>query len=55
MFRKLSSLVRREEGQDIIEYALLASFISIVAIPSVRTIGPLVNQMYVNVVTAITP
>lgn len=54
MFRQLITLVRREEGQDIVEYALLASFISIVAIPAVRAIGPLVNQMYVNIQTALT-
>ena len=35
-------LIRNEEGQDMIEYALLASFISIVAIVAIKLIGPLV-------------
>jgi Flp pilus assembly pilin Flp len=43
-----------ETGQDMIEYALLASFISIVAIVAIRAIGPLVNTIYTNVQTALT-
>ncbi len=43
-----------ETGQDMIEYALLASFISIVAIVAIRAIGPLVDAIYVNVQNALT-
>ncbi len=39
-------LIRNEEGQDMIEYALLASFISIVAIVAIKLIGPLVVAIY---------
>jgi Flp pilus assembly pilin Flp len=53
MIRKLNSLLHRDEGQDMIEYALLAAFISIVAILALQTIGPLVNGIYVNVQTAL--
>ena len=38
--------VREEEGQDIIEYALLAAFISIVAWLILREIGQDVQTMY---------
>lgn len=55
MFTKLHSIIRREEGQDMIEYALLGSFISIVAIVAIRAIGPLVNDIYVAIQTALTP
>ena len=41
--------VREEEGQDIIEYALLAAFISIVAWLILREIGQDVQTMYSNV------
>ena len=41
--------VREEEGQDIIEYALLAAFISIVAWLILQNIGQDVQQMYSNV------
>jgi pilus assembly protein Flp/PilA len=46
--------VREESGQDIIEYALLAAFISIVAIVTIRNIGPLINAIYVRVQNALT-
>lgn len=43
--------VREEEGQDIIEYALLAAFISIVAWSILVTIGTDVKTIYTNVDT----
>jgi pilus assembly protein Flp/PilA len=51
----LRRFIREESGQDMVEYALLASFISIVAIAALRAIGPLVNAIYVRVQTALTP
>ena len=50
----LYTLLRNEEGQDMIEYALLASFISIVAIATIRLIGPLVSVIYVAIQAALT-
>jgi Flp pilus assembly pilin Flp len=47
-------LIRNEEGQDMIEYALLASFISIVAIVAIKLIGPLVVAIYQAIVAALT-
>jgi pilus assembly protein Flp/PilA len=47
----LSRLVREEKGQDVIEYALLAAAISVVAIPTVPAIGTAVNNAYVNINT----
>jgi Flp pilus assembly pilin Flp len=51
----LKRLLRDERGQDMVEYALLASFISIIAIATIKLIGPLVNTIYVNVKDALTP
>lgn len=51
----LRRFIRDEEGQDIIEYGLLASFISIVAVLTVKAIGPFVLAMYQLIVTAMTP
>ena len=53
--RLIHRFVREEDGQDMIEYALLASFISIVAILALQAIGPLVNTIYVAIQTALTP
>lgn len=51
----LKRLFLDERGQDMVEYALLAAFISIVAIATIKLIGPLVNTIYVNVQSALTP
>ena len=53
--RNMRGLVQRDEGQDMIEYAVLAAFISIVAIAVIKTIGPLVNTIYTNIVAALGP
>lgn len=52
---KLEHFVRNEEGQDTVEYALLAAFISIFAIVAIKAIGPLVNTIYENIKTALSP
>ncbi len=50
----LRRLFREEKGQDMVEYALLASFISIVAIATLRLIGPLVDGIYQDIQAALT-
>jgi pilus assembly protein Flp/PilA len=45
----ISRFVREEEGQDIIEYALLAAFVSIIAATVIKTIGTDVNSIYAKV------
>lgn len=46
-------IVRDESGQDMVEYALLASLVSIVAIEVLRTIGPAIDTIFQNVKTAL--
>ena len=55
MLRKLRNLFRDEEGQDMVEYALLGSFISIVAIATLRIIGPAVLAIYDLISAALVP
>jgi pilus assembly protein Flp/PilA len=50
----LKRLFRDEKGQDMVEYALLAAFISIVAIVFIKAIGPLVTTIYSKVQAALT-
>jgi pilus assembly protein Flp/PilA len=38
--------VRDEHGQDLIEYALLAGFISLVAVAAITAVGVGVNGVY---------
>lgn len=49
-----NNFLRDEEGQDIIEYALLAFLISIVAIAAIKLIGPKLNIIYSSIVSALT-
>ncbi len=49
----LKRLFKDESGQDMVEYALLAAFISIVAIAMLRLIGPQVNTVYTNIHNAL--
>jgi Flp pilus assembly pilin Flp len=39
-------LVRDEEGQDLIEYALLATFVSLLAIVGAGLLGTALNNWY---------
>jgi len=48
----LARFIREDEGQDIIEYALLAAFISIAAYTLLKTIGTNVTSIYTTVNTA---
>jgi pilus assembly protein Flp/PilA len=49
----LARLLSREEGQDMIEYALLAALISIVAIAIIVLIGPYLKDLFQDVVNAL--
>ena len=50
----IARFVREEEGQDIIEYSLLAAFISISGYLILQSIGTSVNTIYTKVQTATT-
>ena len=50
---KMKGLLVEEEGQDIIEYALLAAFIAIVAVAILVNIGPLIEDIYTQVQEAL--
>ena len=41
--------VRDDQGQDLIEYALLAGFISLVAVTAITNVGTGVNKVYGNI------
>jgi Flp pilus assembly pilin Flp len=48
----IARFVRDEEGQDIIEYGLLAAFISVLAWLTLQNIGQDVSTMYTKVQSA---
>jgi Flp pilus assembly pilin Flp len=49
----IARLISDDDGQDLIEYALLAAFISLVCVSLISTIGGTVNSWYVGYNTTI--
>ena len=49
----ITALARDEGGQDLIEYALLAGLISLVAVAAVLNVGSGVNTVWVGVDSSI--
>jgi Flp pilus assembly pilin Flp len=47
----VARLVKDKRGQDLIEYALLATFVSLVAIAGARLLGTALNSWYSTVAT----
>jgi pilus assembly protein Flp/PilA len=55
MIIRLQSIVRREEGQDLLEYALLVALIALVAVGAITLAGKNVNTIFGQIATALTP
>ena len=54
MNKMIQRFIREEAGQDLIEYALLAAFISIVAVTMIIAVGSDVNRYFSNVQQSLT-
>jgi pilus assembly protein Flp/PilA len=53
MKQLMARFVRQDEGQDLIEYALLAGFISLVAVVAITNVGQGINGVYNNINTQV--
>jgi pilus assembly protein Flp/PilA len=53
MKKIMISLVRDEQGQDLIEYALLAGLIAVICIASVTLAGSKVSSLFSNVAASL--
>ncbi len=51
LVRFVKSLSRQEEGQDLLEYALLVALISLVAVAAVTAAGVAVNDIFTAIAT----
>jgi pilus assembly protein Flp/PilA len=49
LYVKLQTLVAREEGQDLVEYALLVALIALAAITGVSKVATAVNLVFTNI------
>jgi Flp pilus assembly pilin Flp len=54
MIQWILRLHREQEGQDVIEYGVLGAFISIVAIATIKLIGPQITPLFEAIKTALT-
>ena len=53
MLNFLMSLKKNEEGQDLLEYALLVALIALVAVGAVTAAGSAVSDIFNQIATAI--
>jgi pilus assembly protein Flp/PilA len=51
----LRGFARDEQGQDLLEYALLISLIALVCVIAITSAGTNVNKIFQNIATALTP
>ena len=51
--KALKSFIVREEGQDLVEYALLAALLSIVSIAALTLLGPVIANVWTQIQAAI--
>jgi pilus assembly protein Flp/PilA len=49
MYVKLQNLMTREEGQDLVEYALLVCLIALAAITGVNKVASAVTTVFTNI------
>ena len=50
----LRTLWRDDEGQDLIEYALIGGLVALVAVAAITTSGQQVNRIWTNISTSLT-
>jgi pilus assembly protein Flp/PilA len=50
---RLRAFVRNDEGQDLLEYALLVALIALVAVAAVTAAGTSVNTIFQNIAAAL--
>ena len=53
MTKILKHLIVEDGGQDLIEYALLAGFISLIAVAAIGTVGTGINGVYGEIATEV--
>ena len=53
MVVKMQNLMNREEGQDLVEYALLVCLIALAAITGVNKVATAVTTVFTNISTSL--
>jgi Flp pilus assembly pilin Flp len=55
LIKSLRAQLRNDEGQDLLEYALLVALIAIVCFVAVQGTGTEVNEIFADIKTKLTP
>ena len=55
LITRLRALARNDEGQDLLEYALLVSLIALVAVLAITATGVNVRTIFTNIAAALAP
>jgi pilus assembly protein Flp/PilA len=55
LYTRLQSLARGDEGQDLLEYALLVALIALVCVGAITLAGTNVNVIFGKIATALAP
>jgi len=50
---KIKSLFEHEEGQDLVEYALLITLVALAAVGGIRHVASAVNTVFTNISTTL--
>jgi len=53
LYLKLQDLMNREEGQDLVEYALLITLISLAAVTGMKSVASAINTVFTNISTTL--
>jgi len=53
LITRLRALVNNDEGQDLLEYALLVALIALVAVAAVTAAGASVNTIFTSIAAAL--
>jgi len=54
LYTKLQNLIAREEGQDLIEYALVVALIAFAATAGMSTLAKDINNAFIQIGTSLT-
>jgi pilus assembly protein Flp/PilA len=49
MYVKIQDLMNREEGQDLVEYALLITLVALAAVAGVNKVATAINTVFSNI------
>ena len=53
LYQKVRDLAQHEEGQDLVEYALLITLVALAAVGGIRHVTSAINTVFTNISTTL--